>query len=176
MTESRVYLRPVTRRDRGEFVAAMRGAMSLHKPWIVSPTSREMFNSYLNRTERDDHAGLLVIDRTSEAIAGCINLNNIIRGTLLSATLGYYATVPFAGRGYMREGLALAVEHAFSHLGLHRLEANIQPANRRSIGLVRRCGFEKEGISPRFLFINGAWQDHERWVRIDNRPSLHPVP
>ena len=176
MTECRVYLRAVTKRDRDEFIAAMRDAASLHKPWIVSPTSRESFNSYLKRTERNDHAGLLVIDRESEAIAGCINLNNIIRGTLLSATLGYYVTVPFAGRGYMREGLALAVEHAFAHLGLHRLEANIQPANRRSIRLVRRCGFVKEGVSPRFLFINGAWQDHERWVRIDNRPSLHTVP
>lgn len=175
MTESRVYLRPVTKRDRDEFVAAMREAVSLHKPWIVSPTSRELFNSYLRRVDRDDHMGLLVIDRATDAIAGCININNIIRGTFLSATLGYYVTVPYAGRGYMREGLALAVEHAFTQLGLHRLEANIQPANRRSIRLVRKCGFEKEGISPRFMFINGAWQDHERWVRIDHRPSLHPV-
>ncbi len=176
MTEPRVYLRPVRRRDRDEFIEAMREAVALHKPWIVSPTSPEMFNSYLKRSQRDDHAGLLVIDRTSEAIAGCININNIVRGTFLSATLGYYVTARFARRGYMREGLSLAVEHAFAQLGLHRLEANIQPANRRSIRLVRHCGFEKEGVAPRFLFINGAWQDHERWVRIDHRPSLHRVP
>ena len=176
MTELRACLRPVTKRDRNEFIAAMRDAASLHRPWITPPTSRETFHSYLKRLDRDDHAGFLVIDRATDAIAGCININNIVRGTLLSATLGYYVTAPFSGRGYMREGLALAVEHAFRQLGLHRLEANIQPANRRSIRLVRHCGFRKEGISPRFMFINGAWQDHERWVRIDQRPSLHPAP
>ena len=175
MNEFRVYLRPVSRRDRDEFIAAMRDSASLHNPWIISPTSREMFNAYLKRVERHDHDGLLVIDKASDAIAGCININNIIRGTFLSATLGYYVTAAFAGRGYMREGLALAVEHAFRNLGLHRLEANIQPENQRSIELVRHCGFRKEGLSPQYLFIAGAWRDHERWTRLDSRPSLHPA-
>ena len=175
MSDSRVYLRPVSRKDRDEFIAAMRDSASLHKPWIVSPTSREMFYSYLKRVERHDHHGLLVIDRATDAIAGCININNIVRGTFLSATLGYYVTLPFAGRGYMREGLELAVEHAFRKLGLHRVEANIQPENRRSIDLVQQCGFRKEGVSPRYLFIAGAWRDHERWARLDSRPSLHPA-
>ena len=103
MAESRVYLRPVTKRDRDEFVAAMRGAVSLHKPWIVSPTSRELFNNYLRRVDRDDHVGLLVIDRATDAIAGCININNIIRGTFLSATLGYYVTVSVR-RARLHEG------------------------------------------------------------------------
>ena len=131
-----------------------------------------MFSNYLKRVQREDHAGLLVIDRASNAIAGCFNINNIVRGSLLSASLGYYVTAHFAGRGYMREGLRLVVEHAFSHLGLHRLEANIQPENTRSIELVKRCGFAKEGVSPRFLFLDGAWRDHERWTRIDRRTTL----
>ena len=173
MTETRVYLRSVTKRDRDDFVAAMRMSMALHEPWISSPSNREMFNSYLKRVERDDHAGFLVIDQASEAIAGCININNIVRGSFLSATLGYYVTAPFAGRGYMHEGLKLLVEHAFRNMGLHRLEANIQPENQRSIDLVKRCGFHWEGLSPQYLFIAGTWRDHERWTRLDDRPSLH---
>ncbi len=176
MTESRVKLRLVTKKDREEFVATMRLSAGLHEPWIIAPTNRDMFNRYLKRMERDDHVGFLVVDRVSDAIAGCINVNNIIRGSFLSASLGYYAAAPFAGRGYMREGLALVTHFAFTKLGLHRLEANIQPANRRSIELVRSCGFEKEGVSPHYLFIDGAWRDHERWARLDKRCSLHFKP
>jgi [ribosomal protein S5]-alanine N-acetyltransferase len=53
---------------------------------------------------------------------------------------------------------------SFGRLGLHRVEANIQPDNAASIALVRRCGFEREGFSPRYLRIGGAWKDHERWA------------
>jgi ribosomal-protein-alanine N-acetyltransferase len=64
----------------------------------------------------------------------------------------------------MREGLRLVVRHAFGALGLHRLEANIQPKNRASIRLVKRAGFTREGFSPRYLKILGRWRDHERWA------------
>ena len=64
----------------------------------------------------------------------------------------------------MREGLQAVVRHAFKTLKLHRLEANIQPGNARSIALVKACGFRKEGYSPRYLKIAGRWRDHERWA------------
>jgi ribosomal-protein-alanine N-acetyltransferase len=56
------------------------------------------------------------------------------------------------------------VTHAFDTMKLHRLEANIQPANARSKALVKRLGFRREGMSPRYLKINGRWRDHERWA------------
>ena len=64
----------------------------------------------------------------------------------------------------MGEGLRHVLRHAFGPLGLHRLEANIQPANAASIALVRRAGFRYEGCSPDFLRIDGDWRDHERWA------------
>ena len=175
MTESRVYLRPVARKDRDAFLSAMRLSAPLHRPWIDPPTSAEAFRRYLKRMAREDHLGLLAIERETEAIAGCFNLNNIVRGSFLSASLGYYAVLPFAGRGYMSEGLRLVMAHAFGKLGLHRLEANIQPENKASIALVRRCGFRKEGFSPAYLFIAGAWRDHERWACLDPRRALAPL-
>ena len=111
--------------------------------------------------------------RDFAAIVGVVNINNVIRGAAQSGSLGYYACGQFQRRGYMTQGLALVIEHAFATLGLHRLEANIQPANARSKALVRRLGFSPEGVSPRFLFIDGAWRDHERWALIDERPSLY---
>jgi len=64
----------------------------------------------------------------------------------------------------MTEALALVLREAFGPLRLHRVEANIQPGNRASIGLVRRAGFRREGLSRRYLKIGGRWRDHERWA------------
>ncbi|MFF5675383.1 GNAT family N-acetyltransferase, partial [Streptomyces hygroscopicus] len=61
-------------------------------------------------------------------------------------------------------GTAHLIQHAFGELGLHRLEANIQPDNTPSLALVKRLGFEREGYSTAFQFINGEWRDHERWA------------
>ncbi len=68
----------------------------------------------------------------------------------------------------MREGLELVLGRAFTELGLHRLEANIQPGNHASIALVERCGFVREGFSERYLKVGGRWRDHERWaIRVE---------
>ena len=64
----------------------------------------------------------------------------------------------------MTAGVDQAVSHAFGELRLHRVEANIQPANAPSRALVQRLGFRLEGLSPRYLYVSGDWRDHERWA------------
>jgi ribosomal-protein-alanine N-acetyltransferase len=64
----------------------------------------------------------------------------------------------------MHIGLTKVIDYAFTKLKLHRLEAKIQPDNRKSIRLARRLGFRLEGYSPRYPKINGRWRDHERWA------------
>lgn len=76
----------------------------------------------------------------------------------------------------MTEGLNQVLNFAFQNLGLHRVEANIQPNNDPSRKLVQRCGFVLEGFSAKFLFIDGQWRDHERWVAFDERDALHRIP
>ncbi len=93
-----------------------------------------------------------------------VNLNIITYEALCSAYLSYYVVQRFAERGYMKEGLRQVIDVAFGELGLHRLEANIQPGNERSVRLVESLGFQYEGFSPRYLKINGKWCDHERWA------------
>jgi len=173
MVEPASYIRPVTSRDRASFLAAMHASRRLHHPWIAPPLNDRAFDQYLARIAGDDHAGFLICRMSDDAIAGVVNLNGIMRGSFQCASLGYYACIDSVGRGYMTSGLKLVVRHAFEELELHRLEANIQPTNARSIALAKRCGFRLEGLSPRFLFIDGAWRDHERWAIYDERDTLH---
>jgi len=127
----------------------------------VTPAS---FRVLVQRARLASRASHLVIEAETRELVGVINLGEIVRGALQSAFLGYYAFEPHAGKGLMSEGLALVLRRAFGPLRLHRVEANIQPGNERSIALVRRHGFRLEGFSPRYLEIAGRWRDHERWA------------
>jgi ribosomal-protein-alanine N-acetyltransferase len=119
---------------------------------------------YMQKTRTERYQGFFLRDRDSGSIAGVFELSEITRGILQSAYLGFYAMAPHAGSGYMREGMQVVLRHVFRDLKLHRVEANIQPGNKRSIALVKRCGFRKEGYSPRYLKIGGRWRDHQRWA------------
>ena len=108
------------------------------------------------------HVGFVVCRCEDDAIVGIFNIGEIVRGLFKSAYLGYYALAPHAGEGYMAEGLELVLRVAFRRLKLHRLEANVQPTNTRSLALVRRAGFVREGYSRRYVRIAGRWRDHVR--------------
>jgi [ribosomal protein S5]-alanine N-acetyltransferase len=150
--------------DAEEFVAATRASRALLWPWIDPPDTPERFAAYLDRCARDDLAAYLIRHRECGALVGYVNVNNIVRGSLQSGFLGYAGFASHSGRGLMTRGLRAVLQAVFTELGLHRVEANIQPGNDRSIGLVRRLGFEKEGFSPRYLMVAGEWRDHERWA------------
>ncbi|MFD4628860.1 GNAT family N-acetyltransferase [Streptomyces sp. NPDC058284] len=161
----RVGIRPITLADRAEFTARARESQELHHPWLFPPRTDDAYREYVGPLVEDPaREGFLVYERGSGDIGGFININNIVRGAFRSGALGYGAFAHAAGRGLMSEGLGLVLTYAFGELGLHRLEANIQPGNTPSIALVRRAGFRLEGFSPDFLFIDGAWRDHERWA------------
>jgi len=172
---ARVILRELTAADEEEFLRLARASVGLHHPWYMLPTTSEAFQAYLTRLSRASTRGRLVCVRDGGAMAGVIIIDSIIRGRFQSASLGYAAFAPAAGRGYMSEGLGLVLRYAFGDLRLHRLEANIQPANRASLALVGRQGFRKEGYSPDMLFIDGAWRDHERWAITREMTGLPPA-
>jgi ribosomal-protein-alanine N-acetyltransferase len=162
--DGRVFLRPPAPSDREEFISLMHASRSFHRPWATAPTDGERFAAYLADSHRPDFEAMLVCRTSDLAIIGFFNLSQIVRRSLQSAYLGYAAGKPFAGQGYMREGIQLVLRHAFLDLRLHRVEANIQPENHASIALARGAGFHREGFSPRYLKIAGLWRDHERWA------------
>jgi ribosomal-protein-alanine N-acetyltransferase len=160
----RVYLRAPAPSDRDEFLTLMRASRAFHRPWATAPTDDDRFAAYLADSRRSDFEAMLVCRTEDDAILGFFNLSQIVRRSMQSAYLGYAVGKPFAGHGYMREGLELVVRNAFITMRLHRVEANIQPDNHASIALARGAGFRREGFSPRYLKIGGRWRDHERWA------------
>jgi ribosomal-protein-alanine N-acetyltransferase len=88
------------------------------------------------------------------------NFTEVILGPFRSCLLGYQIDKACEGSGLMAEMLVATIEFAFTRWNLHRIEANHMPENERSARLLARLGFERIGLARRYLFINGAWQDH----------------
>lgn len=160
----RVYLRPPNADDAEEFLSLTRASRHLHRPWVAPPAEEAAFEAYLDRNDDDDFLGFLACGREDGAIVGVVNLSQIFRGSFENASLGFYGFAPFARKGFMTEAVDLALRHAFRSARLHRVEANVQPANARSRALIQRLGFHLEGFSPRYLKVAGRWTDHERWA------------
>jgi len=159
-----VYIRPPVADDQAAFLAAVRRSRALHRPWTSAPDTPATFVAYLERMAAPTNHPFLVCRSDTDELVGVINLSNVVLGAFRSGYLGYYAFSGHQRQGLMRQGLRAVVRHAFGRLKLHRVEANIQPANTASIALARSCGFSKEGLSPRYLKIGGRWRDHERWA------------
>ncbi len=165
-----VLLRYPRESDREEFVELRRSSRAFLERWEPTPPpgfdafGSDCFDRELAECRTVKREGLLVCGATDGVIYGRISFQEIIRGPLQQCFLGYWMGERFAGNGYMKSAIALSLRHAFAHLKLHRIEANVQPANEASRAVVRANGFKLEGFSPRYLKIRGRWRDHERWA------------
>ena len=168
MEGERVLVRRVRAEDGRELVRANLASIAVHEPWVIPFRDEAGFQIYLETCDGERKIGFVLRERQTRRVVGVVNLSEIVRGAFQSAYLGYFGMSGFQGRSLMREGLSLVIGHAFGELALHRVEANIQPGNTRSLALARRLGFRKEGFSPRYLQIGGAWRDHERWAILED--------
>ena len=92
--------------------------------------------------------------------AGQLNVSGMSYGSLSSASIGYWVAERFAGNSVTPTAVALATDHVFFGLGLHRMEICIRPENAASLRVVEKLGFRYEGLRRRFIHINGDWRDH----------------
>ena len=167
-TGERVHLRPPRKSDEAAFLKAARASRALHGRWAKAPSTHGEFEAFVKRYggDKPTHAGFLVVRNDDEALCGVFNFSEIVRNAFQSTYLGYFAFAPHHGGGYMTEGLVLALDIAFGPLELHRVEVNVQPSNRRSLDLVARLGFAREGYSRRYVKIAGRWRDHVRFAML----------
>jgi ribosomal-protein-alanine N-acetyltransferase len=103
-----------------------------------------------------------IVERTSGAIVGTITLSMVVRAAWQNAMLGYWIAQAAGGHGYATAAVGRAVGFAFDDhgLGLHRVQAGVMPQNGRSIRVLEKNGFRREGLAERYLRIAGRWEDH----------------
>jgi len=107
-----------------------------------------------------DGSGVPFVMEWEGRIAGQLNVWGIARGSLASATIGYWVSERFAGRGITPTSVALATDVCFTDLRLHRMEICIRPENKASLRVVEKLGFRYEGLRRRYIHIDGDWRDH----------------
>jgi ribosomal-protein-alanine N-acetyltransferase len=170
LTDGAVTLRPVRLRDASAWTEVRRRNVEWLKQWeatqpegaAVFGESAAVFTAMTRRLRKDARRGLalpftiLVDDR----LAGQLNVAGLVRGSLLSAHIGYWVDQRVAGRGVTPTAVALVTDHCFEVVGLHRIEVNIRPENHASRRVVEKLGFREEGMRKSYLHIEGDWRDH----------------
>ena len=142
--------------------------------WTPDELDRTAWRLRISRYREDYAQGtaiaFFIFDKSSGKLAGGITLGNIRHGVAQSGHIGYWIGERFGNRGLMTEAVKLVSRFAFDTLRLHRIEAACIPENARSIRVLEKAGFRREGLLRSYLRINGIWQDHYLYARIADDP------
>lgn len=170
LTDGRVGLRPLARSDRAAWLEARSYNAGWLAPWEATPprdTGPPMsFTTMVRSLRGQARKGLMLpfVVTYDGRLAGQLTVGGVTWGSLCSAHVGYWVDQRVAGRGVMPTAVALATDHCFGAVGLHRLEVNIRPENTASLRVVEKLGFREEGTRSAFLHIAGAWRDHRSFA------------
>ena len=162
-----VVLRPMRRRDGPLWLAArahnaawlQRWEATSPVPVTAPPPTMGQFVRHLKAQGRAGTALPWVILYQGELV-GQLTVSSVVRGSAASASIGYWVSEHVAGRGIAPTSVALAVDHCFGPVGLHRMEISIRPENAPSLRVVAKLGLREEGVRRRYLHIDGDWRDH----------------
>lgn len=178
----RVMLRAPRPADFGQWSELRRISRDFLQPW--EPTwpaddlTRRAFGHRLRRWRSEAREGTslayFLTHRDDGRLLGGLTLCNIRRGVVQTGFLGYWIGKPYAGLGYMAEATKLFCNHAFSRLGLHRVEAATLTGNERSQHLLEKAGFRREGHARGYLLIDDQWRDHYLYAMLADDPIGRP--
>lgn len=160
-----VSVRVVKPRDARVLQQLLVDNRSWLRPWeATSPDGPVSFDMRLGirrlLQQYRDGVGVPYVMEYNGQVTGQLNVWGIARGSLSSATIGYWIGQEFAGRNITPISVALATDLCFTELNLHRMEICIRPENRASLRVVEKLGFRYEGYRRRYIHINGDWRDH----------------
>lgn len=147
------------------------------QPWLPSPTTdfytlkgqKKILEEDLILMKQGLQTRFYLFKKNDEKIIGDFTFGNIVRGVMQSCFLGYKLSQIENGKGYMSEALIAGIDFAFEQLMLHRIEVSIIPRNKRSTSMIEKLGFRYEGLSLEYIMINGVWEDHYRYAKLNIR-------
>lgn len=162
-----LVLRPLKLRDKKEWTKLRQRNQGWFRQWEstvpdeFSDGKASFYQIVKNlRVEAKAQRSLPFVMEIDKKIAGQITVANINYGSTRSAYIGYWIAEEFAGKGYTPLAVAMAIDHCFEVLKLHRLEITIRPENLKSLRVVEKLGLRSEGLRPKYLHIDGDWRDH----------------
>ena len=163
--EGAVTIRPIRVRDARPLERELLDNRGWLRKWeATNPNGPLSFDTRASIRSLHNNAraglGLPFVIEVDGVLAGQLNVSSITYGSLGSATIGYWVSEKFAGRGVTPTAVALATDYCFFSTGLHRMEICIRPENEPSLRVVEKLGFRYEGLRRRYIHINGAWRDH----------------
>ena len=137
---------------------------------LTRPAFRQRIRRYGEDVRTDQAYPFFVFRQEDHALVGALALANIRRGVAQAGSLGYWVGAPYIRRGYMTAAVRALIPVTFDVLRLHRLEAACIPTNLASVRLLEKTGFRREGYARAYLCINGTWQDHLLYARLQTDP------
>ncbi|MGL1893699.1 MAG: GNAT family N-acetyltransferase [Spirochaetaceae bacterium] len=130
------------------------------KSYFSDNLVEETINNEISSNINKDSLNLYIFNKGEDSIIGKVSLTNIIYGVFQSCFLGYKLDECEINKGKITEALKKLIDIAFKEYKLHRIEANIIPDNVRSIKVIKKLNFTEEGLSKKYLKIDGKWEDH----------------
>jgi ribosomal-protein-alanine N-acetyltransferase len=180
---TRVTLRLPEAGDFHEWSTLRQESRAFLEPWEPrwSPDEferhawRQRIQRYREDFARGHAIAFFIMENSSRRLVGGITVGNIRRGVAQSGQIGYWVGERFAGKGLMVDAVRLVVPYAFGSLHLHRIEAACIPGNARSIRVLEKAGFTREGLLRSYLKINGSWQDHYLYSLVEGDRRGEPA-
>jgi ribosomal-protein-alanine N-acetyltransferase len=167
LRSGRIGLRPIRRRDSAAWREIRGRNAAWLAPWEATAPGRMApeqvsFGAMVRYFSREAAAGRMLpfVVTYDDQLVGQLTVGGILWGSLAGGHIGYWIDQRYAGRGITPTAVALATDHCFTTVGLHRIEINIRPENAASLRVVEKLGFRPEGRRLRYLHIDGDWRDH----------------
>lgn len=177
---SPVTLRTLERADAEALLEVLLANRAFLQPWepahddayFTLDAQRAGIDAALERRDLDLMYPFAIV--AAGRLVGRLNINNVVRGAGQMASLGYWVSEDVGGRGVATDAVGQAVAYAFGPLNLHRLEAGTLLHNERSQRVLDKNSFERYGMAPKLVRIDGRWQDHVLYQRVNDGLAEHP--